>query len=187
MGKITRSTGIPIGNGAVCYGMAGGGYAGITRELDDVVKEAARALAGAYRMDITIRFNSDRASGGAWLVTHERDDIGSNAEIGIGGGVVTARARACWERWAREARDYPEERQHWEKALRDNPEGLLWVHAHITATSADPRRLRELRALPGWMDMGGGPGGYHHGEAGSVGEALQRCLDFAPPGTIHRR
>lgn len=83
---ITRSPGIHIGHGYI----AGGGYTGCTDELDAVVQEAAEALAGAYPgYDVTIRYNSDRKSGGAFLVTDPEDGIGYNGEIGIGASVVT--------------------------------------------------------------------------------------------------
>lgn len=83
---ITRSTGIHIGHGYV----AGGGYTGVTDELDATVQRAAEALAAAYPgYDVTVRFNSDRKSGGAWLVTDPGDGIGSNTDIGIGASVVT--------------------------------------------------------------------------------------------------
>ena len=45
--------------------------------------EAAALLRGRYGMDVTIRFNSDRRSGGAWLVTHAVDAVRANSEIGI--------------------------------------------------------------------------------------------------------
>jgi hypothetical protein len=83
---ITRSPGIHIGHGYI----AGGGYTGVTYALDATVKKAAEALAAAYPdHDVTIRFNSDQESGGAWLVTDPFDGIWSNAEIGIGASVIT--------------------------------------------------------------------------------------------------
>jgi hypothetical protein len=185
MTEITRSTGTPLTAGAACYGFAGGGYQGLTPELDTTVAEAAEALAKAYDMDVTIRFNSDRASGGAFLRTHEQDGIGANGEVGIGASVVTARHRASWQRWATEAGDgYPEEREYWEDALRTSPEGQLTVHAHIRATSADPGCLAGLRELPGWNDMSGRPTAYHHGPAESVPQALDRCLHYAPADAL---
>lgn len=84
---IERSTGIAIGYGFV----AGGGYAGATEELDTLVQDAAEALADAYAMPVTIRFNSDRRSGGAWLKTNPVDAIGRNAEIGIGARLCDGR------------------------------------------------------------------------------------------------
>ena len=85
--KITRSPGVSAVNGWLC----GNGVYGATKELDEVVEECARALADSYpSFDVTIRFNSDRKSGGAWLVTDLGPDaVGLNAEIGIGAFVVT--------------------------------------------------------------------------------------------------
>jgi hypothetical protein len=199
---IERSTGIPAEANGVLYGFAGAGYQGCTQELDGTVAEAARLLADAYGMDVTIRFNSDRESGGAYLRTHAVDSIDANAEVGIGARIVTASARARWERSAsryeREAEtgiaswqagpltsDQREGARElaalWRRTLAENPAGQLTVDAHIRATSADPAHLAELRDLPGWNPYGSG---YHHGDAGSVQEALARCLRFAPKATI---
>jgi hypothetical protein len=95
--SIERSTGIPVQAGGVTYGMAGGGWSGITAELDQVVQQAAEALAAAYGEDVQIRFNSDRHSGGAFLRTPD----GRNDEVGIGASVITAWTRERWESRAR--------------------------------------------------------------------------------------
>lgn len=79
MPTITRSRGTPTGYFGL---MAGGGYSGATEDLDAAVTNAASLLAAAYPgRDVTIRFNSDRRSGGAWLV-----DGGNDAGIGITAG-----------------------------------------------------------------------------------------------------
>jgi len=80
MSHIIRSAGLPTGHLGL---LAGGGYSGATEELDSLVYRAAEALRTAYPRNVTIRFNSDRRSGGAWLITHEVDGFGRNAEIGI--------------------------------------------------------------------------------------------------------
>lgn len=193
MNAITRSTGTPIaGSGLV----AGGGYRGITDELDAAVREAARALVRAYGTDVEIRYNSDRESGGAWLVTPD----GRNAQVGICASLVTARSRAVWERhavqdetmartgicsWGGKAR--PSQRKgarecaaEWRGLLSRNPEGQLTVLAHIDYTAAGPERGRTLALLPGWNEHAGRMTGYHHGAAESVDVALARCLVFAP-------
>lgn len=79
MGTIERSPGLPAGFGFVC----GGGYSGATEDLDQAVVDAAERLAAVYRMPVTIRFNSDRRSGGAWLKTDEPDGMWLNAEVGV--------------------------------------------------------------------------------------------------------
>ena len=66
---ITRSTGIFF----MGYN-PGGGYSGATENLDALVVQAAEMLAAEYGMDIEIRFNSDRMSGGAWLKTPAKPD-----------------------------------------------------------------------------------------------------------------
>jgi hypothetical protein len=185
---IERSTGIPVRVGMVAYGFAGGGYAGVTAELDQVVVQAAGALAAAYRADVEIRFNSDRESGGAWLRTTD----GKNAELGICAGLVTAATRRGWELRARQyeaeaagagplsteqrqaARDLAAE---WRGALADCPEGRVTILAHIRGQAVTEELRTELHDLPGWNDSAGG---YHHGAAGSVDDALARCLRFVP-------
>ena len=83
MTTITRSAGIAVpGTGFV----AGGGMTGATQELDAAIQAAAEALRRQYPRDVSIRFNSDRKSGGAWLVTHPVDTFGTNTEIGICAG-----------------------------------------------------------------------------------------------------
>jgi hypothetical protein len=179
------------------YGTAGGGYRGVTAELDQVVTSAASALADWYGSDIEIRFNSDRESGGAWLVSAD----GRNHYVGICASVVTrghrarversalaeeAEARtgiAAWQaqpmtpRQRKGARELAEGNREW---LAENPEGQLTVCAHLEG-SAVTRELRgELARMPGWNDMCGRSGAYHHGPAASVTAALARCLRFVP-------
>ena len=85
MTTITRSAGIAVpGTGFV----AGGGMTGATQELDAAIQAAAEALRRQYPRDVSIRFNSDRKSGGAWLVTHPVDTFGTNTEIGICAGYI---------------------------------------------------------------------------------------------------
>lgn len=81
MNRIERSPGLPISASGL---RAGGGEHGATETLDSLVQEAAEALSDLYgHAPVTIRFNSDRRSGGAWLKTAEPDYIGGNAEVGI--------------------------------------------------------------------------------------------------------
>jgi len=186
--RITRSTGRVLG----IVGVAGGGYLGLTPELDDTVTAAAGRLAEAYGIDVEIRFNSGRESGGAWLCTPD----GGNAEVGIAASVVTAEARRAWERFAQRdeawaaSPDNPtaagraeaaETVAYWRTALANSPEGQLTVCAHITAAVVAPHLRAELAALPGWNPMTrSAGGGYHHGPADSVSAALTRCLRFRP-------
>jgi hypothetical protein len=72
-------TGLPQGY----YGLPGGGYRGLTDELDLLVMDAARHLVAEYGRDVQIRFNSDRCSGKAFL----RDDATRDSLIGVGGAL----------------------------------------------------------------------------------------------------
>lgn len=75
MSKIERSAGYNTGYGYI----AGGGYEGKTKALDNAVKKAAEFMEKEFDRDIEIRFNSDRESGGAWL----KDNKGST-DLGLG-------------------------------------------------------------------------------------------------------
>ena len=59
---ITRSKGTAVGGFVV-----GGGYRGITDDLDSVVEATAEYMTTEFNMPVEIRFNSDRRRGGAWL------------------------------------------------------------------------------------------------------------------------
>lgn len=196
MTSITRSTGQPVIHGGVILGMAGGGYQGCTPELDAVVVQAAGCLAVTYACDVEIRYNSDRESGGAWLVT------GNRARVGICASLVTAShrareeadavrceaeartGRASWQRDPMTARQRKGAREcarlsrEW---LAGNPEGQLTITAHIDAVATGDHG-RELSRLPGWNARMASMSGYHHGEAADVAEALARCREYAPEG-----
>lgn len=197
---IERSAGFPVQAGGVTYGMAGGGWSGVTAELDETVLQAAEALTAAYDRDVEIRFNSDRESGGAWLKTPD----GFSAHVGIGASLVTARTRDVWQmyadRYAREVetgltpydgdpltadeRDAAREcMESYLGSLERCPEGLLTVYAHIDGRAVrDPQKAAALVQLGYWNDMGSADyrDGYHHDDAGSVSDALARCLRFVP-------
>lgn len=89
---ITRSPGLPITVGRVCYGFAGGGYEGKTKELDEAVKQEAEILGKLFNKDIEIRFNSDRLSGGAWL-KNSLTGFDGNCQIGLNAGLVPIKPR----------------------------------------------------------------------------------------------
>ena len=54
----------------------------------------AEFLRDYYHINVTIRFNSNRLSGGAWLIDSKKDGIGSNSSIGLGASLVNSRLRA---------------------------------------------------------------------------------------------
>jgi hypothetical protein len=132
--QITRSAGLPTGYPGF---VAGGGYSGHSEELDAIVQVGARLLVDHYRRDITIRFNSDRRSGGAWLVTHPMDNFAGNAEIGICAGCYPDhdRAAALSRALAADAIDW----DTFDAAHKELPR-TLQVFAHIGNRShRDPR------------------------------------------------
>lgn len=168
MSAIERSAGIPVRQDLAFYGMAGGGYSGATAELDALVSRAAEMLRDAYGMDVTIRFNSDRESGSAWLKTHETDGFGANSEIGIGGSVVTERTRQRWqreiERWS--ARFDREWTTMLRQRLATEPAGTIRIHAHIGNRSLVDKSIGNTSEDPERT--------YYHG----VHESLKDALAF---------
>jgi hypothetical protein len=86
---ITRSAGLPVTVAHIPY-LVGSGYEGFTKELDDTVKREAELLTTTFNRDIEIRFNSDRESGGAWLVNSLKGFDG-NCQVGFNTGLKAIR------------------------------------------------------------------------------------------------
>lgn len=78
MAKIERCYGISTGTGY----LVGAGGTGKTEELDNLVQAAAEKLCELFNVDITIRFNTNRKSGGAFVVDNE-----TSSKIGITAGL----------------------------------------------------------------------------------------------------
>jgi len=66
--------------------MYGAGYEGATAELDRLVVRAAKMLWKAYSLDVEIRFNTDRRSGGAHPIIN-----GKVVSIGLSAGLKKER------------------------------------------------------------------------------------------------
>ena len=88
MSTIERFTGYQVPVGAFpglpdgYYGLPGGGIRGLTDELDALVMEAAERLRTQVGADIQVRYNSDRKSGGAYLMPESKyGTIGVNAGL----------------------------------------------------------------------------------------------------------
>jgi hypothetical protein len=200
MTAVSRYEGQELCIGSAPVAVAGGGVYGITAGLDAVVAEAADALRAAYGRDVEIRFNSDRESGGAFVVTPD----GRKDCVGIAASLITAAHRARVERSAVQHETEAEAgRASWQSEplterqraagralaaydrewLAECPEGLLTVYAHLRVPAVRPELLAELAALDGWMPMEHNPGrAYHHGPAADVAAALARCLRFTREG-----
>lgn len=73
--NISRDPGTPTGLGTV----AGGGYRGKREDQDEAVQKLATRLNDEFSHDITIRFNTDQLSGGAWLKDNNR-----SSQVGLG-------------------------------------------------------------------------------------------------------
>ena len=89
LAKISRSPGIAVHNYNVACGSRG-----CSNELDTVLMREAEFLRDHYHINVTIRVNSNRLSGGAWLIDSKKAGIGSNSSIGLGASLVNSRLRA---------------------------------------------------------------------------------------------
>lgn len=86
--SISRSSGIIVQGFIV-----GGGQRGLSEELDRIVMQEAKFLREHFHSDVTIRYNSDRLSGGAWLVDAPVDTLVTNSSIGLGVSLVNRKLR----------------------------------------------------------------------------------------------
>jgi hypothetical protein len=147
--------------------------------LAEMIDRAAQALTGAYRTPTEIRYAPDGESGGAWLITPD----GNNNHVGIGVSVAGPCTRSSWEQLDRMYPGQDGGPSARGRNLADIPEGTVTVYAYIAGRAVvDPLRLADLPKLPGWQsrEATGFKGGYHHGAAESVADALGRCLWFVP-------
>jgi len=91
MATMTRSQGTLVVSGGRCF-YPGGGYSGATEALDSLVIQEAEALKGLFGKDVSIRFNSNRESGGAWLVNSLKGFNG-NCQVGLNAGLREGKIR----------------------------------------------------------------------------------------------
>lgn len=134
--SITRSPGVVVSSGYI----VGGGLKGYTKELDDIVQKEAEVLRSHYGVDVTIRFNSDRLSGGAWLVDSVKDTIGSNSSIGLGAKLVNSKLASMS---LDDLLDLP---HHEHYRLRHEPDTIIFTTAIDTdktvhSVSPDSKRM----------------------------------------------
>lgn len=109
MAKIERCYGISTGLGY----LVGAGGSGKTKELDDLVQKAADLLKEKLGVNITIRFNTDRRSGGAFV-----QDSGMSSKIGITAGLYNTTFRKMN---TQEKMELPE--REWREYM-DNPDAI---------------------------------------------------------------
>ncbi len=147
MGTVTRSFGLPTGVPGLVAG--GGGY-GITEALDAAVAHAADLLRDAYGMDVTIRFNSDRRSGGAWLATSKEDGFGLNAEIGITASLFdTADLKSALDEIDPTGEAFRKRMAQDGQDAENPPATYIRMHAHIgTAALKDPGFATDMQDDP---------------------------------------
>ncbi len=95
MGQLGEKPSISRENGIAVDGyIVGGGRRGLTDELDSIVEKEAELLREHFGTDVTIRFNSDRMSGGAFLVDSKDNSIGSNCSIGLGAKLINSKFKS---------------------------------------------------------------------------------------------
>jgi len=119
---ITRHT------GKVCVPglpyMYGAGYGGATPELDRLVVRAAKMLTKAYGLDVEIRFNTDRRSGGAHPIVN-----GQAVSIGLSAGLKKQRPAGLTDQ---EWWEYP-------RIGNDKLPDVLYIYTFLDAAyCADP-------------------------------------------------
>ena len=137
---ITRSPGLPTGY----FGLvAGGGYSGITGELDRVVAEQAELLSKAFDRAVEIRFNSDRRSGGAWLKDGLPGFSGSS-QVGFSASLsAKPPAGKTYSQWLD---DLHAEHSNWsdvQRVLDKAPQEIV-ISTYISSTAAkDPAIVTE--------------------------------------------
>lgn len=81
MAKIDQYSGIKVGTGY----LMGSEIYGKTEILDEIVQQAAERMLQMFDVDITIRFNFDAESGGAYVKDEEWSD-----KVGIRASLVNA-------------------------------------------------------------------------------------------------
>jgi hypothetical protein len=155
---IERSAGLLLTSGSPC--VVGGGHTGVSAELDAVVLHAADLLRSAYGRDVTVRFNSTRERGSAWLVTHRQDRVGRNADVGLWAEVTTA--HGLEELVRVRAENGPDGFADPEQL---GPVGTIRVGVHLSERYAPGPR-------------------YEHAPRASLDEALRYALAHAAPGSL---
>jgi hypothetical protein len=177
--RVDRSPGVPITVGGLPTGLrAGGGFIGRTTNLDDTVQHAAQALSSAYKRAVTIRFNSDRGSGGAWLVlSRSRANrlIGADSELGV-----------CASEYSTEDRDRLLAMRGLSPRLRDELEAKplgISIQAHLMPQLANDDAA--LAHIDGWHESRSG--GYLHAELESIDDAIALLLQHAPADQVMAR
>jgi len=178
MSEITRETGIPViaPNGVFC-GMAGGGVSGSTKELDSVVSKAAAALGEAFDRPVSIRFNSDRKSGGAWLKHNTGHWLTSDSQVTIGASLVTMADVQRWQKMDEEDVDMMGE--SWRARLPKREAGIfvkVGVAAAVLKDGADMSEWREAKGLDNEPKF--------WGKAGHVQEALEMLVAVVDPAKL---
>ena len=119
--------------------IVGGGYRGLTPELDSAVDEAASSMAERFGSAIEIRFNSDRRRGGAWLVTHPgHEGLGGNTWIGINADLALTREEAEQDETMR--RIYADDADKWQQYL-DSYDGRVHISVRVSEEALRDRSL----------------------------------------------
>jgi hypothetical protein len=136
--RVHRSAGTIVSVGGASA-IVGGGYRGLTPELDSAVDEAAASMAERFGSDVEIRFNSDRRRGGAWLVTHPEDDgLGNNTWVGISAQLARTREEAEKDQTIRRA--YKGHDSEWQRYL-DSCDGKVHISVYVSEEALRDRSL----------------------------------------------
>ena len=136
--RVHRSAGTIVSVGGASA-IVGGGYRGLTPELDSAVDEAAASMAQRFGSDVEIRFNSDRRRGGAWLVTHPEDDgLSGNTRVGVSAQLARTREEAEKDQTMRRA--YKGHGHEWQQHL-DSCDGKVHIDVRVSEEALRDRSL----------------------------------------------
>ena len=152
--KYPRETGTRVPLHLLPPGAAlpGGGMTGLTADLDATVVSGADLLAGLYPDgQVTIRFNSNRKSGGAFLVTNGPDGVRRDCGVGISA------------------------------SLNRDPNGPTRITVYLDADCLNPGAADELTAAGHRLNTVGVRTGYFYVSVGTHEQAVALIRDHALP------
>jgi len=154
----TRSAGTPTGVGF----LVGAGYEGKTKELDNAVVRLSKKLEKEFNMEVEIRFNNDRESGGAYI---KAVDEGFEYTIGLSAGLYSSKLRKLMQdkNYSLSMDDltkYPNDLLRFSAVLGEKvslvPKEVLWKKEYKTITGAVNclRKYLDKKALADYLKRG---------------------------------
>ena len=120
--SITRGVGYVVDGGYI----VGGGYEGLTKELDALVQKCAEWLHSHFPdRDVQIRFNSNRKSGGAFIESNH--GLSGVIYIKFGAGLRASGLQAALNRYTAGEITFSE----YENAIRNAEDDMVYVDVGV--------------------------------------------------------